>query len=95
MPTEILVTLIGTIGTLIGVAIQNYFMNKKNKLEHQENLELITYKIDRLEAKQDKHNGMIERLYAVEKSVDILDERQKQDRKDIDELEGVVKRGRK
>ena len=90
MPTEILVTLIGTIGTLIGVAIQNYFMNKKNKMDHQENLELIAYKIDKLEKKQDKHNGMIERMYEVEKSVGVLNERQKQDRKDIDELEKKI-----
>lgn len=35
------------------------------------------YRIEQLEKKQDKHNNLIERTYALEKTVSILDERQR------------------
>lgn len=35
------------------------------------------YRIEQLEKKQDKHNNLIERTYALEKAVSILDERQR------------------
>ena len=44
------------------------------------------YRIEQLEKKQDKHNSLIERMYACEKSIGILDERQKVISTDIDEL---------
>ena len=34
------------------------------------------YRIEQLEKKQDKHNGLIERMYEVEKRLDVIDERQ-------------------
>ena len=91
MPTEIVIAVVPAVITstltLVGVWIQNSRHNKDVS-------ELIAYRVKKLEEKQDKHNGMIERMYQVEQSVNILDERQKQDRKDIDELERTVKNGK-
>lgn len=49
------------------------------------------YRIEQLEKKQDKHNEVIERMFLVEKAVDLLDERQKVANHRIDDLEAVEK----
>lgn len=48
------------------------------------------YRIEQLEKKQDKHNSLIERMYQVEKAIDILDEKQKVANHRIDDLEGKL-----
>ena len=48
---------------------------------------LILYRIEQLEKKQDKHNSLIERMYAVEKAVEVLDNREKVSEHRIDDLE--------
>lgn len=45
------------------------------------------YRIEQLEKKQDKHNSLIERMYAVEKSIDLLEQREKVSEHRIDDLE--------
>jgi len=42
--------------------------NKKNN-------DLVLYRIGELEKKQQKHNNLIERMYKVEESVKVLEER--------------------
>lgn len=66
--------------TLLGVVISNTKHN--NAISN-----LIEYRIGELEKKQDKHNGLIERMYAVEKSIEVLDERQKVSNHRIEDLE--------
>ena len=43
--------------------------------------------IGQLEKKQDIHNGVIERVYQLEKAAEVLDERQKTANHRIDDLE--------
>lgn len=43
--------------------------------------------IGQLEHKQDIHNGVIERVYQLEKAAEVLDERQKTANHRIDDLE--------
>lgn len=50
------------------------------------NTALLQQKISELEKKQDKHNQLIERMYELEKDVDIAFERIKENREDIDEI---------
>ena len=50
-------------------------------------LALMHQEIEQLEHKQDIHNGVIERVYQLEKAVDILDEKQKTANHRIDDLE--------
>lgn len=48
------------------------------------------YRIEQLEKKQDRHNCLIERMYAVEKSIDLLEQREKVSEHRIDDLEKEV-----
>lgn len=58
----------------------NWVLNNKT-------LAVIQEKINNLEKKQDKHNQLIERMYNLEKDVDIAFERIKENTEDIDKLE--------
>lgn len=58
----------------------NWVLNNKT-------LAVIQEKINHLEKKQDKHNQLIERMYSLEKDVDIAFERIKENTEDIDKLE--------
>lgn len=49
------------------------------------------YRIEQLEKKQDIHNGVIERMYKVEKAIEILDDRQKSANHRISDLEDFQK----
>ena len=62
----ILVALLSLAGTLAGA----YFANRKSSA-------LIAYRLEQLEGKVDKHNQVIERTYALEESVALMDERVK------------------
>lgn len=48
------------------------------------------YRIEQLEKKQDIHNGVIERVYCLEKSVGLLDERIKVANHRVEDLEKRV-----
>lgn len=50
-------------------------------------LAVLQERITQLEKKQDKHNQLIERMYNLEKDVDVAFERIRENTKDIDELE--------
>ena len=56
-------------------------------------MNLIKNDIKNLEKKQDKHNNLIERMYAVEKAVEVIQERQKTANHRIDDLEEESKEG--
>lgn len=42
---------------------------------NKRNNDLVLYRINELEKKQQKHNNLIERMYAVEEQVKVLEER--------------------
>lgn len=58
MSTEIIIALFGFGGTLIGSLISN---------------SLITYRLEQLEKKVDKHNSVIERTFILEAKVSNLE----------------------
>lgn len=55
MDSEIIVAIISGIGTLLGSGLGVLAANK-----------LVTFRLERLERKQDIHNGVIERVYKIE-----------------------------
>ena len=61
---DVYVALIGLAGSAVGAGA-GILLNTK----------LITYRIEQLEKKVDKHNNTIERTYELEKKVDVLEER--------------------
>ena len=57
-----------------------YLSNKKQTA-------LMAYRLEQLEKKQDKHNQLIERTYALEEKTGLLEERVKVANHRIDDLE--------
>lgn len=55
MDSAIIVAIISGIGTLLGSGLGVLAANK-----------LVTFRLERLEKKQDIHNGVIERVYKIE-----------------------------
>ena len=78
MTEAIIVAVLGLVGTLAG----SYFANRKSTA-------LIAYRLEQLEQKVSKHNKLVERTYALEESVALLEERQKVANHRIDDLEKV------
>lgn len=76
MNTEIIVSLIGllgsAIGTIVGICI---------------NTKLTTYRIEQLEKKVDKHNQVIERVYKIEQHNAVVDEEIKVANHRIEDIE--------
>ena len=58
----------------------SWFLNNKT-------LAVLQEKINQLEKKQDKHNQLIERVYGLEKDVDVAFERIRENAEDINKLE--------
>ena len=76
MRPEIIVALLSLAGTLIGSIAGIMTANK-----------LTIYRIEQLEKKVDKHNGLIERMYEMETRTDVLEERVNVANHRIDDLE--------
>ena len=64
MTESIIVAILSLFGTLSGA----YLANRKSTA-------LITYRIDRLEEKVNKHNGVIERTYDLESRLRVDEEK--------------------
>ena len=77
MQTEIIVAIIAFIGTLAG----SYFANSKTTAVMQEQIKSLKEDINILSTRVDKHNNLVERMSAVEKSTKSAHHR-------IDHLEG-------
>lgn len=63
MSSEIVVALISLVGTFLGT-IGGILVTQK----------LVTYRINQLELKVDKHNNLIDRTYKIENRVTLLEE---------------------
>ena len=69
MSDTIVVSIISLAGSVI-VAVLSFIANRKGAREASEtNAKLLDYRLKQLEAKQDRHNSMIERMYKVEGAV--------------------------
>ena len=73
--------------TLIGVIYTNRKQHDVTVQEIKTELALMHQEIGQLEKKQDIHDGVIERVYQLEKAAEVLDERQKTANHRIDDLE--------
>ena len=75
---SIIVALITGGMALTGTIITGMIMNSKT-----------LYRIEQLEKAQNKHNSLIERMYKVEKSIEVDEERLKYIEEDVEELKDV------
>ena len=78
--TEVITSLIGVIGSFVGT-LAGIMINTK----------LMNYRIEQLEKKVDKHNHVIERVYALEKDKAVFAEEMKVANHRIEDLEGYHK----
>ena len=76
MSAELLVALLLGLFELVGVIITVVIGNSKTQ-----------YRIEQLEKKQDKHNTLIERMFKVEKRLDVDEEKIKVANHRISDLE--------
>lgn len=83
---EIIVAIITSVFALAGVIITTLVGNKSTEKKLKQSTDLTLYRLDQLEKKQDKHNTLIERMYKVEKRLDVIDTILKYDDKFIDAL---------
>ena len=63
MSERIIVAIIGVLGTFAG----SYFTNRKS-------MALISYRLEQLEEKVNKHNNLITRMYEAETNIRVLEE---------------------
>ena len=68
LDTVIVSSLISAFSAIVVCIITSIFNNK-----------LIAYRIQELEKKMDKHNGVIERVYTLEREVAVINERLSED----------------
>lgn len=87
MSAEIWVAIIMSVGSLAGVIITVVWGNRKNAETSKKNTELTIYRIDLLEQKVNKHNNLIERTYAIERRLDVDEEKIKVANHRIDDIE--------
>ena len=87
MNPTITASLISALAALVVCMFNNHFQMKRTEKAHQDNIVLISYRLEELEKKVDKHNTLIERTYEVERKIDVLEEKQKVANRRIDSLE--------
>lgn len=78
--TEIIVAFVVGSLSLLGTLFGSYFSNRKSSA-------LIAYRLEQLEEKVNKHNGVIERVYKLEQGEKIIEEKIKVANHRIDDLE--------
>lgn len=71
---------ISAAAAIIVCVLTNYFQNKKTSA-------LMEYKLDQLIKKVELHNNAVERLYKVERRLDVIDEKVSVSNHRIDDLE--------
>ena len=82
MTESVVVAIISGGLALIGTVCSNLFANSKT-----------LYRIQQLESKVEKHNNMIERLYIAEGQIRLLEEKQSETEKDVDDLKHTAVKG--
>ena len=76
----------GVVGIVVCM-INNAFQQKRTNEQHNTTIALIEYKLDQLTHKVDLHNNAVERLYEVERKLDVDEERISVANHRIDDLE--------
>lgn len=87
MNPTITASLISALAAIIVCMINNHFQTAKSEKAHQDNIVLISYRLEELEKKVDKHNNLIERTYELERRTDVLEEKQKVANHRLDDIE--------
>ena len=87
MDTTILASLISATAAIVVCMVNNHFTMKRTEKAQQDNIVLISYRLEQLEQKVDRHNNLIERTYELERRADVIEEKQRVANHRIDDLE--------
>lgn len=89
MDATILAGLISAAAAIIVCLVNNHYQRKDAEKKHNENIALISYRLEQLEHKVDVHNNLIERTYELERKTDVMTEQIKVANHRIDDLEHI------
>lgn len=73
--------------------INNVCQRRASERQHNTTITLIEYKLDQLTKKVDLHNNAVERLYIVERAIDVQKEQIKVANHRIEDLEHTERAG--
>lgn len=79
--------LITGVVAIVVCMINNVTQRKAAQRQHNTTIEMIEYKLDQLTHKVDLHNNAVERLFVVERKLDVDEEKIKVANNRIDDLE--------
>lgn len=94
MDTTLLASIISAAAAIVVCMVNNHFTLRRTEKAQQDNIVLISYRIEQLEQKVDRHNNLVDRMYEVEKRTDVLEEKQRVANHRIDDLEKHIDDGR-
>lgn len=94
MDTAIISSLISAVAAILVCMVNNHFTLKRTEKAQQDNIVLISYRLEQLEQKVDQHNTLIERTYELERRADVLEEKQRVANHRIDDIEKHIDDGR-
>jgi hypothetical protein len=84
-------TVLSVAGAILVCLLNNWFMDKRHREEAVDNLTVfkteVSAKIETLTKSVEKHNNVIERVYALETKADVFEEKMKVANHRIDDLE--------
>lgn len=75
MNSTIIAALISGLCGIISTQVGNSISKRKDEAKRDEMIGLFNYKLEELTKKVEKHNNLIERMYAVEESAKLTEER--------------------
>lgn len=91
MDTAILTGLISAGAAIVVCLVNNHYQSIEADKRHETTISLISYRLEQLEQKVDKHNNIIERIYALEKRTDVIEEKIKVANNRLADLEDDAK----
>lgn len=71
--------------------VNNHYQNERVEKSHDATIQLVSYRLEQLEKKQDLHNNAVSRLYEVERKLGIDEEKIRVANHRIDDLENEQK----
>lgn len=90
MNTTLVSSLISALAALAVCLINNHFARVELDKKHEATITLVTYRLEQLEKKVDKHNNLIERTYKLEESQAVMDQQLKVADHRISDLEKAI-----
>lgn len=87
MNITIISSLISALAALGVCLINNHYTRVQQDKKNEATISLVTYRLEQLEKKVDKHNNLIERTYKLEEAHAVMDEQIKVANHRISDLE--------